>query len=466
MDPQTAEAGEAYLNSMGFRSLIEWMTAEALLSRPDDPLTFLQSLLQEKIGERKSGEKFQAEHTLAYIKQCYAAASASADENGRILVKPRKFAPPPPSVNSPTPELGSDPVLTHRLSKMEQVIQACRVIGSELDPMEATKIIIKQACSVLNAERATLFIYERSTDMLGIAGTVAATGKAMNISDAYADPNFDSQYDQRNGYHTRSMLCVPVRNGANNTVGVMQVLNKISVDKTASFSDEDEEILTILAAQAGVALHNADTHAVACIARERVKEVLSIVQDMHRDLGFISLMFTISTRVQRFVNSDRCTLYIVDRAKNELWTLQGEVNIRVPLNQGIAGAVAQENVPINLANAYDDPRFNKDFDQKLGYQTRSVLAMPLRNSSGEVIAVVQLINKLDASGVFSTDDEELLGTFLQIAGPILFNSHSHLPISSSQSKEEVGTEFTGKSTRGGQDIVEMNVISENDEEEA
>ncbi|GMF13479.1 unnamed protein product [Phytophthora lilii] len=300
----------------------------------------------------------------------------------------------------------------------------------------------------------------------GIAGTVAATGKAMNISDAYADPNFDSQYDQRNGYQTRSMLCVPVRNGANNTVGVMQVLNKISVDKKASFSDEDEEILTILAAQAGVALHNADTHAVACIARERVKDVLSIVQDMHRDLGFISLMFTISTRVQRFVNSDRCTLYIVDRAKNELWTLQGEVNIRVPLNQGIAGAVAQGNEAINLANAYDDPRFNSDFDQKLGYQTRSVLAMPLRNGSGEVIAVVQLINKLDSSGVFSTDDEELLGTFLQIAGPILFNSHSHLTISSTQVKDDIGTEFTGKSSRGGQEMVEMNVISENDEEEA
>uniref|UniRef100_H3GFD2 GAF domain-containing protein n=1 Tax=Phytophthora ramorum TaxID=164328 RepID=H3GFD2_PHYRM len=430
MDPQTAEAGEAYLNSMGFRSLIEWMTAEALLSRPDDPLTFLQSLLQEKIEERKSGEKFQPEHTLAYIKQCYAAASASADENGRILVKPRKFAPPVVATKAPAPEQhGNDPALVHRLSMMEQVIQSCRIIGSELDPTEAT-------------------------------------GKAMNISDAYADPNFDSQYDQRNGYHTRSMLCVPVRNGSNNTVGVMQVLNKISVDKKASFSDEDEEILIILASQAGVALNNADTHAMACIARERVKDVLSIVQDMHRDLGFISLMFTISTRVQRFVSSDRCTLYIVERAKNELWTLQGEVNIRVPLNQGIAGAVAQNNETINLANAYDDPRFNSDFDQKLGYQTRSVLAMPLRNGSGEVIAVVQLINKLDPSGVFSPDDEELLATFLQIAGPILFNSHSHLTSSSSQNKEEVGTEFSGKSTRGGQEVVEMNVISENDEEEA
>lgn len=51
MDPQTAEAGEAYLNSMGFRSLIEWMTAEALLARPDDPLTFVKSLLDEKLAD-------------------------------------------------------------------------------------------------------------------------------------------------------------------------------------------------------------------------------------------------------------------------------------------------------------------------------------------------------------------------------------------------------------------------------
>jgi GAF domain-containing protein len=292
---------------------------------------------------------------------------------------------------------------------------------------------------------------------------VAATGRVTNLSDAYADPNFDSQYDQRTGYKTRSMLCVPVRNANNMIVGVMQVLNKIGSDK-ACFSDVDEEILTILAAQAGVVLHNAETHALACAARERVKEVLSIVQDMHRDLGFISLMFTISTRVQKFVNSDRCTLYIVDRAKHELWTLQGELNIRVPLNQGIAGAAALENVTINLADAYADPRFNKEVDQKHGYKTRSVLAMPLRNQTGDAIAVVQLINKLDSRGVFTTDDEDLLGTFLQIAGPILESSQSHLPKSTAHTKEEVGTEFTGKSTRGI-DVVEMNAITENDDEE-
>jgi hypothetical protein len=51
MDPQTAEAGEAYLNSMGFRSLIEWVTAEALLSRPEDPLTFIKTIIDEKLSE-------------------------------------------------------------------------------------------------------------------------------------------------------------------------------------------------------------------------------------------------------------------------------------------------------------------------------------------------------------------------------------------------------------------------------
>lgn len=287
----------------------------------------------------------------------------------------------------------------------------------------------------------------------------------MNLADAYSDPNFDPHYDLQTGYKTKSMLCVPVRNGESHIVGVVQVLNKTgATEKEQSFNEVDEEIMGMLAAQAGIALQNAKIHTEACLARERVKDVLSIVQDMHRDLGFISLMFTMSTRIQKLINSDRCTLYIVDRAKNELWTLQGEVNIRVPLNQGISGAAAEANQSINLENAYEDPRFNQEFDQKHGYVTRSVLAMPLRDHVGEVIGVVQLINKMSDPGFFTSDDEELLGTFLQIAGPILETSQTHLP-KSTQAKD-AGAEFPGKIARTAQDVVEMNVISENDEEEA
>jgi len=50
---QTAESGEEYLNSMNFRALVEWITAEALLSRPEDPLAFIRLLMSEKLGQVK-----------------------------------------------------------------------------------------------------------------------------------------------------------------------------------------------------------------------------------------------------------------------------------------------------------------------------------------------------------------------------------------------------------------------------
>jgi signal transduction protein with GAF and PtsI domain len=375
----------------------------------------------------------------------------------------------------------ADQTLTHRLVTLENVIASCRLIAMELDPNEATKMIIKQACSVLNAERATIFIYEPSSGMLalkvaegatdiriplgkGIAGTVALTGKIVNILDAYMDPNFDSAYDIKTGYKTKSILCGPIRNTDGKIAGVIQVLNKISNTNHTGFTEMDEEILMMLAAQTGVALNNAKTHKMAVIAREKVKDVLNIVQDMHRDLGFNPLMFTISTRVQKLIESDRCTLYIVDRSKGELWTLQGEVNIRVPMNQGIAGAVATENMTVNIPDAYEDPRFNKDFDQKLGYRTKSVLVVQLINKRSKELEEEQ--GHLD--GIFTIEDEEILGTFLNIAGPILDNSQSHYLRTMQEENQNGGTEFTGKIRQTKTNLheaIEMKRITENEEDE-
>ncbi|KAF1330088.1 Dual 3',5'-cyclic-amp and-gmp phosphodiesterase, partial [Globisporangium splendens] len=472
MDPQTADAGEAYLNELGFRSLIEWMPAEVLLSRPEDPLAIIRSILDEKLAEKTQLRLF-------------ALRSASADENGRIVIKPRKIATPAPASTSATlTAVSPDPALIKRLATFEKVIEACRLIAMQLGPLGGNAFVVavypkhmaeKQIewqrahkCSDDDHCQTSMRRTQRGASHavhLWYRWKRCGDGKAVNLVDAYSDPTFDPSYDLQTGYKTKSMLCVPVRNGGNQIVGVVQVLNKAgATEKEQTFNEVDEEIMGMLAAQAGIALENAKIHTETCLAREHVKDVLSIVQDMHRDLGFISLMFTMSTRIQKLINSDWCTLYIVDRAKNELWTLQGEVNIRVPLNQGISGAAAEANQSINLENAYDDPRFNQEFDQKHGYVTRSVLAMPLRDHVGEVIGVVQLINKMSDPGFFTSDDEELLGTFLQIAGPILETSQSHLP-KTTQAKD-AGAEFPGKVARAAQDVVEMNVISENDEEES
>lgn len=52
------------------------------------------------------------------------------------------------------------------------------------------------------------------------------------------------------------------------------------------------------------------------------------------------------------MEADRCTLYLVDRHNNELWSMQGEVNIRIPLDRGIAGECATSNSIINIPDAY------------------------------------------------------------------------------------------------------------------
>lgn len=67
--------------------------------------------------------------------------------------------------------------------------------------------------------------------------------------------------------------------------------------------------------------------------------------------------------------------------------------IVIPFGVGIAGTVAETKNTVNIKNAYDDPRFNCEIDQKTGYKTKNILSMPICNYEGDVIGVAQIINK-------------------------------------------------------------------------
>lgn len=290
---------------------------------------------------------------------------------------------------------------------------------------------------------------------------MASTGKIINIVDAYSDPRFDSHFDLESGFKTSTVLCVPVKDGQGEICGVMQAINR----KKGPFTEVDEEVLGILAAQAGIALTNANIHKLAVRSREKVKSILDIVRAMHDDLGINSLMFTIAQRIQAFVDCDRVTLYMLDKAKNELWAIQGDINIRISALKGIAGAVAQSSETVNIPDAYQDERFSQDYDKKSGYRTRTILAMALCGKDREVVGVLQLINKAD--GPFTEEDEEILKSFLDICGPILQNSHLFKAGTGSKSKGEE-SEFPRNVVArlsSVSDIPEMVQIAEDEEEE-
>src|SRR4030095_5367814 len=85
----------------------------------------------------------------------------------------------------------------------------------------------------------------------GIAGRVAATGELMNISDAQRHGDFNPEFDRRTGYHTRSVLCAPIRSRGGAIIGVAQVLNKLDAD---AFGPADETTLKEFAPSLGVIL--------------------------------------------------------------------------------------------------------------------------------------------------------------------------------------------------------------------
>ena len=79
--------------------------------------------------------------------------------------------------------------------------------------------------------------------------------------------------------------------------------------------------------------------------------------------------------------------------------------------------MSNSNLPCVYEMVDEDPRFHQTVDKKTGYRTKAMLTMPLM--AGEtVVGVVQLINKKNG-GQFTSQDEELLESFLGIAGPIL-----------------------------------------------
>jgi HD-GYP domain-containing protein (c-di-GMP phosphodiesterase class II) len=148
------------------------------------------------------------------------------------------------------------------------------------------------------------------------------------------------------------------------------------------------------------------------VAQRRVDKLTAILEvakamTSHRNLD--NLLPLILNEAARVVEAERCTLFILDRDKKELWSrvAQGtQAEIRIPQHSGIAGAVAMSGEVINIPNAYQDPRFNRTFDDLNHFRTVSILCVPMRDAKGQVTGVLQALNAKD--GAFDAEDEELL----------------------------------------------------------
>ena len=264
----------------------------------------------------------------------------------------------------------------------------------------------------------------------GIAGYVATTGQALIIPDAYADSRFSDATDRRTGYRTRNILCMPVMSSEGRVVAIAQLLNKKSIDP---FTAKDEARFAQFAPSIGILLETCQSFYLAARNQKGVAALLKAISSMEQSLNLEVTLQSVMAAARSLMQADRSTLWLLDERKNELWSqvqsADGDtlIDLRLPADKGIVGHVASTAETLNILDAYCDPRFDASSDLKTGYRTRNILCMPVFNSSGKLMGVSQLINKLQ--GQFTQLDESFMRAFNTQAGIALENAQLFQEIS-------------------------------------
>lgn len=149
-------------------------------------------------------------------------------------------------------------------------------------------------------------------------------------------------------------------------------------------------------------------------AEEKLNLLVEFGTRISCEIRLDKLLDIIAQQITKMLDVGRCTIYLKDVEKNELWSkiAQGRglehTEIRVPLNgNGVISICARTGETINLPNAYEDPRFCMDVDMVTDFRTHTLLAVPLKNNSGRVLGVFQVANKSD-DNPFDKKDEGIL----------------------------------------------------------
>eukprot|EP00112_Aurelia_sp_Birch-Aquarium-sp1_P010606 Seg226.4 transcript_id=Seg226.4/GoldUCD/mRNA.D3Y31 product="putative 3' 5'-cyclic phosphodiesterase pde-5" protein_id=Seg226.4/GoldUCD/D3Y31 len=242
-----------------------------------------------------------------------------------------------------------------------------------------------------------------------------------------------------------SVLCQPIIQPSGDLTGVIELVRVIGMP---AFTEKDEQVVNSYLTWGGIVLYYAEMYHTMHKQRKLNEFLLNVTKSIFQDIvSMDTVIMKIMNFAQTLVDADRTSLFLVDTKTNELYArifdigtgldtkLQKE--IRFPKSKGVAGHVASTGETLNIVNAYDDPRFNRDVDVQTGYTTRTLLCMPIF-IRGNIIGVVQMVNK--RNGVFAAGDEKAFQTFAVYCGLALHHAKLYDKIRRSEQKYKVALE--------------------------
>ncbi len=163
------------------------------------------------------------------------------------------------------------------------------------------------------------------------------------------------------------------------------------------------------------------------------KDLLSLMKygsNLHSSLDSQAVFSMIMENTNKVAGSVASTLFLLDENTGDLVfstptgpMTQKLANMRIKRGQGIAGWVVENGEPTIVPDVKKDPRFFAGIDDATGFQTKSVLCVPLL-LKGKTIGVIEAINKKDGSR-FTEKDTLLLSIFAEQTAMAIENSRLH-----------------------------------------
>jgi len=171
-------------------------------------------------------------------------------------------------------------------------------------------------------------------------------------------------------------------------------------------------LFRLYARLASVGLRDAELFASTQHNLDKLQFLVEASKALNSTLDLSELLGRILEVAKALAKAERGTLFLVDEKTDEIWSLiahgMEKQEIRLPLGRGIAGHVARTGEIVNIPDAYADPRFDPEVDKRTGFHTRNILALPIRNKAGRILAALQLLNKIPGS--FTDEDTDFLLT--------------------------------------------------------
>ncbi len=147
-----------------------------------------------------------------------------------------------------------------KVDSYKKIAEFGKQLLSDTSLDNALLLIADQAKDLVNADRCSIFMYDKEADMLwtklsdgigriaisttsGIAGDTFTEGEPRVVNNPYEDERFLAGIDKKSGYETKNMITVPIFDSQRSVIGLFQLLNKDEGD----FLDDDLKVLTFFA---------------------------------------------------------------------------------------------------------------------------------------------------------------------------------------------------------------------------